>query len=383
MTKLVRTSTVALSLDFLLKGQLAYLQKKYKVIAVSGQDEHLQKVELREGVSTVGISMQRAISPFRDLKSLLQLYRLLKKEKPLMIHSITPKAGLLSMVAGYFAGVPIRIHTFTGLIFPSKTGLLKELLIVMDKILCWCATNIYPEGQGVRRDLIAYKITKKPLTVIANGNLNGIDINYFDPEIILKEEKIVLRKSLGITPEDFVFVFVGRLVADKGINELTKAFRQFSFETAKVKLLLVGPFEADLDPLTSETTQEIAANEKIISVGFQNDVRPYFAIADALIFPSYREGFPNVVMQAGAMGLPSIVTDINGCNEIIIEGENGTIIPVKDSDAIYGGMKKMMEDAAFRTSLQMKARPMIVSRYEQSVVWKALLAEYEKLELNV
>lgn len=383
MTKLVRTSTVAISLDFLLKGQLAYLQKKYEVIAVSGQDEHLKLVESREGVCTVDVSMQRAISPFRDLKSLWQLYWLLKKEKPLMIHSITPKAGLLSMMAAYFAGVPIRIHTFTGLIFPSKTGLLKQLLIVMDKVLCGCATNIYPEGQGVKQDLIDYKITKKPLKVIANGNLNGIDVGYFNRELILHDEKQILKNNLGITDDDFVFIFVGRLVGDKGINELAKAFRQLSLETENVKLLLVGPFEAALDPLTTATKQEIAANGKIVSVGFQNDVRPYFAVSDALVFPSYREGFPNVVMQAGAMELPSIVTDINGCNEIIIEGENGVIIPVKDSSAIYEAMKKMINDKVFRTSLKQNARPMIVSRYEQEVVWKAILAEYEKLELNV
>jgi glycosyltransferase involved in cell wall biosynthesis len=127
----------------------------------------------------------------------------------------------------------------------------------------------------------------------------------------------------------------------------------------------------------------ITSNKNVIAVGFQNDVRPYFAISNALVFPSYREGFPNVVMQAGAMRLPSIVTNINGCNEIIIEGENGTIIPVKDSNAIYEAMKKMVSDDTFRTHLQENARPMIVSRYEQKVVWEAILAEYKSLEQHV
>ncbi len=383
MNKLIRISTVAMSLDFLLKGQLAYLKKKYNVIAVSGHDEHLKKVELREGVHVVDIPMQRSISPLQDLKSLWQLYWLLKKEKPLIVHSITPKAGLLSMIAAYFASVPIRVHTFTGLIFPTKSGFMKQLLILMDKILCICATNIYPEGQGVRNDLIKYKITSKKLQVIANGNVNGIDTNYYDSNLISYQEKQNLRTELKIDLNDFVFIFVGRLVGDKGINELVKAFKNVLLENENAKLLLVGSFEEDLDPLTIETKQEITTNDKIISVGFQNDVKSYFAISNVLVFPSYREGFPNVVMQAGAMGLPCIVTNINGSNEIIIEGENGIIIPVKNANAIYISMNNMIKDNILRTHLMQNARQMIVARYEQEVVWRAILAEYEKLEQYV
>jgi glycosyltransferase involved in cell wall biosynthesis len=154
-------------------------------------------------------------------------------------------------------------------------------------------------------------------------------------------------------------------------------------KTNPVKLLLVGPFEFDLDPLAPETLREITANNKIISVGFQKDVRPYLAISSCLAFPSYREGFPNVVMQAGAMGLPSIVTNINGCNEIVIEGENGILIPVKNSNAIYEAMDKMIVNDDFREKIQKKARQMIVVRYEQQVVWEAILAEYKRLGQNV
>nr|WP_315212126.1 glycosyltransferase family 4 protein [uncultured Flavobacterium sp.] len=384
--KLIRTSTVAISLDYLLKGQLSFLQKDYEVLAVSGYDYHLNKVAARERVRTRALVMRREINPFKDLKSLWQLYWLFKKEKPLIVHSITPKAGLLSMMAAYFARVPIRIHTFTGLIFPSKSGVIKQLLIVMDKVLCRCATNIYPEGQGVRQDLITYKITKKSLKVIANGNVNGIDVDYFNQELFPEEMNQNFKNILGITTKDFVFIFIGRLVGDKGINELVAAFELFSINNKQQitpKLLLVGSFESNLDPLQKETLQLINNNKSIYLVGFQEDVRPYLAVSDCLVFPSYREGFPNVVMQAGAMGLPSIVTNINGCNEIIVEGENGTVIPVKNVDALSQAMRKMMEDNAFRTQLQQKARPMIVSRYEQLVVWEAILAEYKRLEHDV
>jgi glycosyltransferase involved in cell wall biosynthesis len=381
--KLIRTSTIALSLDYLLKGQLSFLNHHYEVVAVSGKDKHLDTVALREAVRTEAVAMQRSISPWKDVVSLWKLYLLFRKEKPQIVHSITPKAGLLSMTAAYFARVPIRIHTFTGLIFPSKTGTFQKLLIVMGKLICRFATHIYPEGEGVKHDLICYGITTKPLKVIANGNVNGIDISFFDSALYGKAEKAKQKSQLNIKEHDFVFIFVGRLVGDKGINELVTAFQKLHLIVNNVKLLLVGPFEQELDPLNGQTLEIIYNSDHILSVGFQTDVRPYFAIADALVFPSYREGFPNVVMQAGAMGLPSIVTNINGCNEIITEGVNGTIIPVKDAEAIYIAMKKMVNEVDFRSHLQYNARKIIVSRYEQKVVWEAILAEYKSIGNDV
>lgn len=403
-TKIIRTSTVPISLNVLLKGQLKFLSKSFKVIGVSSKGEELEEVTNRENIQTRCIEMERGISPIKDVISLIQLIILFLKEKPTIVHSITPKAGLLTMLAGKFAGVPIRMHTFTGLIFPTKTGVLQKILIKMDQLLCWSATNIYPEGNGVKQDLINYKITSKPLKVLANGNVNGIDLDNFSPNQITEEIQLDLKNKLGISSKDFVFIFVGRLVGDKGINELVQAFKELenknqipetrsqesdfysnpkilvsSLQSLIPKLLLVGPLEADLDPLKKETLEEINSNPNIISVGFQKDVRPYFAIANALVFPSYREGFPNVVMQAGAMGLPSIVSNINGCNEIILEGQNGTIIPVKNTEAIKDAMQKMQLDIVYYQTLQVNARPMIQSRYEQSVVWNALLEEYQLL----
>lgn len=378
--KLIRTSTVAISLDYLLKGQLRFLNNYYDVLVASGTDTHLENVVLREGVRAVNVSMQRPISPIKDLVTLWKLYRLFCYEKPKIVHSITPKAGLLSMTAAYFASVPIRIHTFTGLIFPSKAGIFQKLLILMDKLLCFFATNIYTEGEGVKKDLISHRITNKPLKIIANGNVNGIDINYFDSKLFTKNKQKTLRTSLGINESDFVFIFVGRLVGDKGINELIAAFKQLIKQFSTSKLILVGSYEEKLDPLRLETLNEISHNNNIITVGFQLDVRPYFTISNVLVFPSYREGFPNVVLQAGAMGLPSIVTNINGCNEIIIEKKNGWIIPVKDQDAILNAMsnciiekKKIIKDKSI-------IRNIIENGFHQEIVWQALLKEYKILE---
>lgn len=373
--KIIRTSTIPMSLNVLLKGQLRFLSNFFEIIGVSSKGEDLIEVGNRERIKTISVEMQREISLFKDLISLIKLYRVFIKEKPQIVHSITPKAGLLSMLAAKLAGVPIRIHTFTGLIFPTRTGAMKKLLIKMDQLLCWAATDIYPEGYGVKKDLISYKITGKPLKVLANGNVNGIDLEHFNGQVVtaLKKEKV--KNQLKIEEQDFVFIFVGRLVRDKGVNELVEAFARI--EQKNVKLLLVGSFESNLDPLEKRTLRLISVNPNIVCVGFQKDVRPYFAIADALVFPSYREGFPNVVMQAGAMELPSIVSNISGCNEIIIEEQNGLIVPVQNSNAVLYAMERIMKDSALYFTLKNKARPMIQSRYEQSIVWNALLEEYQ------
>mgnify|MGYP006163414085 FL=1 len=373
--KIIRTATVAMSLNILLKGQLRYLNQFFDVLAVSGYDADLETVKNREGVSIVSVAMKRSIAPFQDLISLYRLYKLFKKERPTIVHSITPKAGLLSMVAAKYANVPVRIHTFTGLVFPAKKGLFQKILILMDKVLCWHATHIIPEGAGVKQDLLDYKITNKPLEVIANGNVNGIDTTFFNSNTISEQQQQSLRNELGIDSSDFVFVFIGRLVTDKGINELVRAF--LSLAIPNCKLLLVGPYETE-DPLQPETLKAIQQNDSILSVGFQQDIRPYLVLSNCLVFPSYREGFPNVVMQAGAMGLPSIVTDINGSNEIIIEGLNGTIVPAKNVTALSNAMIRIKEDETWRNQLQSNARSSIISRYEQELVWEALLIKYKQ-----
>jgi glycosyltransferase involved in cell wall biosynthesis len=326
--------------------------------------------------------MHRHISLKQDLTSLWRLYRYFKKEKPDIIHSITPKAGLLSMLAGLLAGVPIRMHTFTGLIFPHREGYMKHTLIMMDKLLCKCATNVYPEGNGVKQDLIKHKITKKPLKVIAHGNINGVDIDYYHPEAISEEAKNQLRDSLQIKKEDFVFVFVGRLVIDKGIRELVKAFDNLSKNHKNIKLILVGPKENANNPKKREMFQTIYNNENIITVGFQEDVRPYFAISDVLVLPSYREGFPNVALQAGAMGLPCIVSDISGCNEIISQEVNGRLVPCKNTVQLQEAMQTMIEKPYQVLDLQKNARKIVVESFDKELIWKEVEKEYMRILNN-
>jgi glycosyltransferase involved in cell wall biosynthesis len=382
--KLIRITTVPISLEKLLENQLFFMKQYYNVTAISSDKPSLKRVGELQEVPVFHVKMTRQITPLQDLISVWRLYNYFKKEKPFIVHTHTPKAGTVGMLAAKLARVPNRLHTIAGLPLLEATGVKRKVLNFVEKYTYSCATNIYPNSFGLHDIVINEKFCNlNKIKVLGNGSTNGINTSFFSPEHFSVSENKILKSNLGIAAEDYVFIFVGRLVGDKGINELTKAFRKISSETKRVKLILVGPFESDLDPLKEETIQEIISNNNIISVGFQKDVRPYFSISDCLAFASYREGLPNVVMQAGAMELPSIVTNINGCNEIILDGQNGIIIPVKDSNALYKSMKVMVENVGLRSQLQQNARPMIVSRYEQQLVWDAILAEYRNLEKNV
>ena len=389
MKKLIRITTVPISFKVLLKGQLRFMASNgFDVKGVSSEGEELKEVRENEGIVMEAINMSRKITPFQDLKSLWEMWNFLRKEKPQIVHTHTPKAGIIGMLAARLAGVPHRLHTVAGLPLMEATGTKRKILNFVEKLTYSSATRVYPNSKGLYDFILQNNFTQSnKLKIIANGSSNGIDTTFFSPDQVTELERVTLREKLNIQPDDFVFVFVGRIVSDKGINELIKAFSQLQAvennEPAGIKLLLVGGLENDLDPLNPETLAEINQNKDIISVGFQQDVRSFFAIADALIFPSYREGFPNVVMQAGAMGLPSIVSDINGCNEIIIEGENGLIIPSKNVEKLKEKMLTLARDKNLYIKLKENSRRMIENRYEQSVVWKALLEEYEGLLQSV
>lgn len=355
-------------------GMIPDLKKAgYDVVAVSSDGPELQKVR-DAGAKAITVEMQRHISPLKDFKSLWQMIKVFRREKPDMVHSMTPKAGLICMMAGKLTGVPVRVHMFTGLVFPTSKGLKRRILMFTDWLTCACATHILPEGEGVKRDLLENGITKKPLRVLGYGNCRGIDLTKFDrtPEVMTEADKY--RK-----PDKFTFISIGRLVGDKGINELVDAFCRLNAELQNVRLVLVGPYEPELDPINPETIKAIEDNPDIEAVGTQNDVRPWLAASDCAVLASYREGFPNVVIEAGAMGLPQIVTDINGAREIILEGTNGTIVPSKSADALYHAMKRMVTDDEWRKQLTSNARALIASRYEQSFVRNCLYDFYGEI----
>ncbi len=382
--KLFRIATIPLSLEKLLGGQLAFMNQYYPVLAISSDNKRLERYGKKEGVKTHHISLSRKITPIKDLLAVWKLYVYLIKEKPLIVHSHTPKAGIIGMMAAFFGKVPIRIHTVSGLPLMERKGSMLLLLKWIEKLTYHFASQVYCNSFGLKSILINGKYIKsKKILVLNNGSSNGINTQYFSSSHFSKEELQQKKEELNIPKEDFVFVFVGRMVKDKGINELVEAFinlQNASLINHHFSLLLVGPYEDDLDPISEKTKKCILENPKIIFTDYQDEVPIFYAISDVLVFPSYREGFPNSVMQAGAMGLPSIVTNINGCNEIIQEGKNGWIIPVKDTEAIFYAMQNCLMNQQQIIDMASYSREIMTSRHEQKEMWEAILAEYQRLE---
>ncbi len=375
--KIIRAVTVSESVEFYQPIVKDLLNKGYEVVSVSSPGPELEGLR-KEGIKVLEIPMERHISLMRDIVSLFRLIRVFLEEKPEMVHSMTPKAGLLCMLAAWTTRVPRRVHTFTGLVWPTAAGLTRKILMATDWITCACATHVIPEGQGVMNDLQNH-ITKKPMKVLGYGNVRGVDMSRFSR----RPEVISISNSIK-DPDVFTFIFVGRIVRDKGLDELMEAFFSLVNDNKNVRLFLVGNYEQDLDPVSELTIERIKSIPQIQAVGpkYGDELLAYYAASDCFVFPSYREGFPNTVMEAGAMGLPSIVTDINGSREIIKNGENGVIIPSKDSKALYNAMSNMIEDREACTNMATNARPMIESRFEQGYVRSCLLDFYDEMMSN-
>ena len=403
--KLIRVTTADISLNSLLKGQLNFLNQYFEVIGVAKDTGVLKVVSEREGIRVVDAPLERPISLVKDIKGLWFLYRLFRKEKPWCVHANTPKGSLLAMIAAWFACVPHRVYTVTGLRYQGAHGMLRTILKTMERLSCLFATNVIPEGQGVLQCLKRDNITKKSLQVIHYGNINGKDTEFFsrdntiqtaslklaDKQIHLrnlseKEARSLVRSELGFSNNDFIFVFIGRLVNDKGLGELADAIRKLENENLEIKLLLIGEIDGEDDALAKDKLNYLMQSKNVKYIGVQSDIRPYLMASDVLVFPSYREGFPNVPLEAGALGLPAIVTNINGSNEIIEDGVNGKIIqsPLDNKGMrvnditieLYTMMKWFYYHPEEVKRMGENARPIICERYEQQNVWNALLKFY-------
>ena len=384
MKKLIRITTVPISLEKLLENQARFFKTHYAVTLVSAQKDELEALAKDQGVAFFPLQITRKITPLQDLRCLLQLVRFLQKEKPHIVHSHTPKAGIIGMLAAFIARVPVRMHTVAGLPLMEAKGMKKRILYAVERLTYRCATHVYPNSKGLM-DFTQKKhlAEKTPLQIIGKGSSNGIDTGHFNANSISDQELIKCQKKWTIAQDDFVFLFIGRLVGDKGINELVAAFEQLSSKLPKAKLLLVGPQETTLDPLAKSTMNAIDQNPRIISTGYQQDVRPFLKSAQVFVFPSYREGFPNVVLQAGAMGVPCIVSDINGCNEIIEDEVNGFLVPPKQIQPLVEKMQFLYKDAEKRTIFIERTQTLIATNFERAQYWELLLAEYKRREENV
>lgn len=378
---LIRTTTIPSSMRGLLTGQLKFMSSYYDVVAVTSGGPIYDKMLEEQQVRGYEVPFTRkTFSLVADAKAFIKLLKIFRKEKPFIVHSHTSKDGLLCMVAAWLCRVPHRLYTIAGL--ADLSGVRGRMLNIAEWVTFACATGIYPNSKNMMDIYLKKGMFKaSKAKVLLNGSSNGIDIDYFSEDQIPIESVTAIRKQFNCKPETMMFVYVGRVTGDKGVNELIQAFGMLSKQHVDSKLLIVGNYEKELDPISDESKIEIDTNESIVFAGYQSDVRPFILAADALILPSYREGMPNVVMQAGALNRPCIVTNINGSNEIIIEGKNGNIVPRKDTQALYNMMKSYCDERNRVKLMGSNARELIISRYKRQDLWNALLKEYQSFEL--
>jgi len=377
--KLIRITTVPISLKILLKNQLRFVNKHFEVIGVSSSGKELEEVQRDEGIRTIELNMSRKITPIKDLVSLVKMIFLLMEEKPNIVHTHTPKAGIIGMMASWITRVPHRLHTVAGLPVMEASGGKKKILLWVEKITYACASKVYPNSMGLQKYILEHNLTNKSkLKIINHGSSNGIDTSYFNRTDKVLSQAKEIKENYNLK-NNFVFCFVGRIVKDKGIDELMYAFNTLFQEVNNIKLLIVGDFEENLNPISEQSHSILEKNKNIINVGFQKDIRPYLAASDCFVLPTYREGFPNVVLQASSMELSSIVTNINGCNEIIKHNENGLIVEPKDKDALYSAMKQYLEDKKLLEKLSSNSRKDIITKYDRKQFFKFLLEEYNKV----
>jgi glycosyltransferase involved in cell wall biosynthesis len=378
MPKLIRITTAPLSLDVLLRGQMRYMQDHgFDVVMVSSEGKELEQVKRNEGCRHHVIPMTRRMTPLADLRCLWLMYRFLKKEKPDIVHSHTPKAGLIAMLAARLAGVKIRIHTIAGLRFMTSKGIGRLILIAMEKLTASAATHVWPNSSSLLNYIREHKLVKPAkLEMIGKGSSNGIDLSRYSLSSLLPGKLAEVKKLINYDEKLTYFLSVGRLVHDKGIDELVHAFIQVYEKNDRLRLLLVGAFEDEVDPVSDETKNILNTHPGIILAGWSDTVEYYMQFAFALIHPSHREGFPNVLLQAGAMLCPIICSSIEGNVDIVGHEKTGLLFEVKNQAELLQRLEQSLANPAVLQQYARALRSNIERDFDQTVVHSQLHARY-------
>jgi len=377
MYKFYITTTIPGTFEFFL-GQMKLWSKEFDVCAISSMRSRLESIGKHEGIRTHYIDMTRNPSPLKDLNSFFHFLYLFFKDRPDIVHGGTPKASLLSMTAAWLTRRPIRIYMCHGLRYQAFSGMKRKFLMFMEKISCWCATDVICVSFGTRDGLITDGLcSSSKARVIGHGSPCGIDLSHYNPSNISNIEQ--LKNELNIKENDFVFLFIGRLVHDKGVNELVSSFKKINQIHPNTHLVMLGMMHQELDPIKQSTLDEIEKNPSISYLGQKSDIRPYLVLSDIFVLPSYREGLSTVLVEAGAMSKASITCDVTGCREIIDNGENGFLIKARDEESLYTAMLYAYDHPEEVKKMSLKARKIIEERYEQNRVWEGYLEEYRRL----
>jgi glycosyltransferase involved in cell wall biosynthesis len=383
--KICRITTISYILYTQLRFQIkTTVERGHDVVMVATRGAETDELIAFTGARFHEIEIKRMISIWSDLVSLFTLITFLRKNKFDIIHSCAQKAGLITAIAGFICRVPIRIHTYTGQPWVELQGLKRWITKMCDWLIAKLNTICYVDSPSQRAFLLSQGIgNKDQLTVLLEGSIAGVDFKQFDYAYRFKPEASQLRAKLGISKDSSVIIFVGRVVKDKGIVELVSAFRSLLSANFNVDLLIVGPFEPERDLLPADIIAEINESKRIHSVGFSYNPEQYLAISDIFCLPSYREGFGTSVVEAGALGIPSVGTRIVGLVDAIVEGDTGLLVPPKDSVALTNALTKMLREPDLRIKMGKKALDRAKAKFDSTVIANAVLDEYEKLSKRI
>lgn len=379
--KLIRITTVPMALRYLLPGQMHFMSEQgFEVLMISAGGKELAEVIEREKCRHIIVPMTRKITLLQDLKCLVQLIRILRKEKPDIVHTHTPKAGLLGMLAARLCGVNIRIHTVAGLPLMVETGFKFKLLKFIEKLTYSCANQVWPNSTSLKNFIVENRLCKtEKLGMIAKGSTNGINTTRFNSGALDEILSAAIKQQLNYSTDNRYLLCIGRLVKDKGIVELVNVFAQLQKKHSLVKLLLVGEYESGLDPLPAVTHKEIEVNPDIIHINWTNHVEYYMQLADIFVFPSHREGFPNVLLQAASMGLPIICSKIAGNIDIVTNNETGLIFDCGNEQQMQSALEYAMAHPQQIQSMAKKLQDGVRENYRQENIWQNMLDAYKSL----
>lgn len=379
--RIARISTVAFFVVSQLKRQIESLSASgAQVTVVASDGPEMASLKAIPDVHCAVIDIPRSISPWRDLLALIRLYRFFKCEHIDIAHSTTPKAGLLTAIAALLAGVPIRLHSFTGQPWVSMRGVRRILARGSDRLIGKLNTRCYADSKSQRQFLVEQGIIDaKQLFVIGEGSLAGVDIERFNPARFSSEARMATKHALNIPENAQVILFVGRITVDKGVHELLEAFREIKAQQSRAHLVFVGRFDSDSGVAGGISQHDIEAVQDTHIVGYTECPEAYLTIADILCLPSYREGFGTVVIEAAAMGVPTVGSDIYGLSDAVANGETGILVPARNSAALATALSTLLADEERRMKMGRAARQRSEMLFDANLINGKLIEEYYDL----
>lgn len=380
---LVYVTTIPMTLELLMKGQIAFMKSRgFRVIAVSSPGPALDRTAARDEIEVFGIPMARNISPFADLKTLLMLWRLFRTINPTIAHASTGKGGPLAIIASYMARVPIKVYSLRGMMVDRRRGLVGQGLKLLERVSCGLADRVLSVSASVADRIVEMGLCQRGKIVTpANGSSNGVDAEgRFNPDALGPEACSNFRKRFDIPAQALVTGFVGRIVAGKGFVELIRAWEIVKAVRDDAFLLVAGPLEHQ-DPVPDWALRAMKEDRRIVWIEYvaPEDMPVFYEAVDLIVLPSYSEGFPNVLLEAAAMRTPVVASKVTGCVDAVQDGRTGKLVPVRNANDLAEAIMDYLSDPELRSLHGIAARERVLRDFRPKPVWEAVLAEYELL----